>query len=488
MPVKRARCNLMALWIGLVVSAVTLPSALAQSTLSPEAKTALQEGIAAAKFQNWDSAQKYFDEALAAAPGAPEVLFNQGLLYDRKGGAELVASAWYRAYLAAAPKAQNRSQVEARLIELHAGAEARAAKYMATAKEAARQLAPAVSVYFLPGQSNCEGGFRELLGREISVGHFESVDEIVAWFQGNECHNDFLHSIVSAMFFLEQPQEAPRYIEKISGPWKVGALRLYATVKWMEGDKTSALKLVEEAETVATQLLKDYEKSAVPEHKSNILRLRSEMAIAWCVVENVSKARRSFERIDPNLVTDIVTIQVDSYFDENSPFGRAFAAVAAALLLTGKEKETRAMLRTMVSKIRDDWAREQVQSRFGKVLERLTNTPHEDLIGIWRGYPKFFEVYILDGHGWLHNARTAEYSFYSMPEQDYWSEVVKGDSFGLSQYVLYSDGGKFLTTISGLDAETTVKNLSEGSANLLLGSRKIKEYAEAWREKGAPAQ
>ena len=270
-PVRRACGVWAALWIGLFLSVATSPPALAQSTLIPEAKAALQEGIAAAKFQNWDAAQKYFDDALAAAPGAPEVLFNLGLLNDRKGGAELVASAWYRAYLAAVPDAQNRSQVEARLIDLHASAEATAAKYMATAKEAAKQSIITASVVTSNPDSsiNCDGGFRTLLRSEVQSGHMESVEEIIQWFQGHECQNDMLYYVVATLFALQQPAvalsstkktpkwtrvatlfalqwdaETSRYIERLSGLWKDSALALYADVKWREGgDKTSAVKL-----------------------------------------------------------------------------------------------------------------------------------------------------------------------------------------------------------------------------------------------------
>ena len=68
-------------------------------------------------------------------------------------------------------------------------------------------------------------------------------------------------------------------------------------------------------------------------------------------------------------------------------------------------------------------------------------------------------------------------------EQQFWIELAQG-KLGLYDDI-YRNGGKFLATASGMNVENTAVNLSEGSAALLLGSRIIKEYAEAWRTEGA---
>lgn len=471
-----------------VLSAVTSPSSLAQSTLSPAAKEALQEGITAAKNQNWDAAQKHFDAAYDASPGASEILFNMGLLNDLKGGVELVASAWYRAYLAAVPNTPNRTQIEARLIDLHASVEARAAKYMAVAKEIAKQLVPTVSVSAysaLPGfiDSDCDGGFGDLLKSAMFSGDIESIDEVIDWFQGNECQNYFRYSVIAAAFALEQPRVASRYIGKMSGPWKVSALNLFAAVKWSEGDKASAIKLVEEAEVVATQLLKGSGKSALLE-KYNALRLRSEMAVAWCLVGKVAKARGSLERIDPNTGAEPELQNGDS-IRMTAVFGLAFVTVAATLVSTGNEKEAKATLRAIVSKIRHDWTREYVQRSFEGDFEDLKNTPREDLIrGLDENFSVFYQLRRSDEHVRLMNSlsvKTARES--DKTEQDYWIDWAKGDLILFGD--VYRDGEKFLATDSGLDVENTVAKLSKGSDALLLGSRTIKEIAEAWGKEGA---
>lgn len=108
--------------------------------LSAEATEAMQYGVAAAKQQEWELAIKYFDKAREAAPYAPNVLFNLALAHDNKGSHELIAIAWFRAFLAAAPGAANAEQVRGRIVALKVKAEANIAKLIAKAEEAAEQI------------------------------------------------------------------------------------------------------------------------------------------------------------------------------------------------------------------------------------------------------------------------------------------------------------------------------------------------------------
>ena len=98
---------------GLKVGAVYAQSS--GSTLSPEAEQAILRGKAAAQQQKWDLAIKYFGEARKAAPNSPHVLFNLALAYDKSGGKEFLAIAWYRAYLTSAPNAPDAEEVRSRI-------------------------------------------------------------------------------------------------------------------------------------------------------------------------------------------------------------------------------------------------------------------------------------------------------------------------------------------------------------------------------------
>ena len=75
--------------------------------LPPEAQQAIQNGKDAAQQKNYLSAIRYFEQARAMAPNAPEIYGYLGLTESKIGGRELRAVAWYGAYLAANPKAPN---------------------------------------------------------------------------------------------------------------------------------------------------------------------------------------------------------------------------------------------------------------------------------------------------------------------------------------------------------------------------------------------
>jgi len=85
--------------------------------LDPQALQAIYKGLAAAKYKRWERSVKFFNEARRIEPASPRVLFNLALVNDDIGR-ELIAIAWYRAYLAAAPEAVNAREVRARIAEL----------------------------------------------------------------------------------------------------------------------------------------------------------------------------------------------------------------------------------------------------------------------------------------------------------------------------------------------------------------------------------
>jgi len=92
------------------------PPAFAQ--FSPEAQQAIQNGKDAAQQKDYLSAIRYFEQARAAAPNAPEIYGYLGLAESKVGGRELRAVAWYGAYLAANPKAGNAAAVNNAMAEL----------------------------------------------------------------------------------------------------------------------------------------------------------------------------------------------------------------------------------------------------------------------------------------------------------------------------------------------------------------------------------
>lgn len=100
----------------------------------------LAKGFAAAKAKDWESAIASFQEAQSKTSLDPVVLFNLGLAYDMQGGRELLAICWYKAYLAAAPKASNAKAAQERITQLDAQAEKNIRLLIQRAYDAATDL------------------------------------------------------------------------------------------------------------------------------------------------------------------------------------------------------------------------------------------------------------------------------------------------------------------------------------------------------------
>lgn len=110
------------------------------SVRPPGAEDALKRGFAMAQRQRWGLAIRYFGNAQKLAPLDPVVLFNLALANDRAPGRNVVAAAWYRAYLAAAPNAQNAEKVRARIVDLEIETEALVLDMLETALTVSAQL------------------------------------------------------------------------------------------------------------------------------------------------------------------------------------------------------------------------------------------------------------------------------------------------------------------------------------------------------------
>lgn len=129
--------------------------------LTTDVRDALERGVAAARGQQWLVALQQFDIAFDKAPTAPEVLFNLALANDRMGGREIRAIGWYRAYLAAAPRAANRDQIVARIAGLEVAARTTAQGLINKAL-AANKL--------LPTESDRTGGLSDIGRAQAKLG------------------------------------------------------------------------------------------------------------------------------------------------------------------------------------------------------------------------------------------------------------------------------------------------------------------------------
>jgi len=101
---------------------------------------ALERGMSAVDAKSWKLAAQYFEEARKANPGDPEVLFKLALATDRIGRRELLAIAWYRAFLATVPDAQTVARVKKQILVLEMRAEAKLLALLQTIEKTADMI------------------------------------------------------------------------------------------------------------------------------------------------------------------------------------------------------------------------------------------------------------------------------------------------------------------------------------------------------------
>lgn len=133
-----------AFWTVLLAGVIILTAPAdgrAQSTVRPAAaEQALNRGFEMAQRERWSLAIRYFGNAQELAPTDPVILFNLALANDRAAGRDVIATAWYRAYLEAAPNADNAAKVRARVTDLEIEVEATIVDLLDTARAISQQL------------------------------------------------------------------------------------------------------------------------------------------------------------------------------------------------------------------------------------------------------------------------------------------------------------------------------------------------------------
>jgi len=123
-----------------VFTATFVQAQTSGTALSPDVQKSYESGYAAAEQGEWVLAIEHFSEAQKAAPESPEVLFNLALSCSNAGGRDILAIAWFRAYLAAAPKAPNAQQVRKEIASLEAKVEATIRNLIGLAMDTAEEI------------------------------------------------------------------------------------------------------------------------------------------------------------------------------------------------------------------------------------------------------------------------------------------------------------------------------------------------------------
>jgi hypothetical protein len=112
----------------------------AEPVLPESVQKAVRRGLKAAKNEEWKLAVHYFGEARKKAPRNPRIIYYMALAHDKAGGRELLAIAWFRAYLALAPESKVTAEVRERVKKLEGESRKTARKLVGIAVTAARQL------------------------------------------------------------------------------------------------------------------------------------------------------------------------------------------------------------------------------------------------------------------------------------------------------------------------------------------------------------
>jgi tetratricopeptide (TPR) repeat protein len=122
------------------------PQFFSTDNISPEAEKNFIRGLEAAKSSDWSLASGYFLEAQKKAPFYAPLLFNLGLA-SSKAGNDATAMAWFAAYLAASPNAENAAVVRQEMTKLKAVMKDKSARIYQSAFQAAEQIPKDTSEY-----------------------------------------------------------------------------------------------------------------------------------------------------------------------------------------------------------------------------------------------------------------------------------------------------------------------------------------------------
>jgi len=219
-----------------------------EETLPPDLQKKFEKGLAAAEASSWDIAVKYFKEILADRPFYFPAYFNIALAHE-KAGNELAALAYFKGYLHHVAAAEDRAQVEKEVTRLEVSVEAKIAKIMKQAEEAALtvpegkdqwsspRLEALKSVYYQYTNMLDEEGAKNFARRHLSQDKYYSA---------NNTHVIIADNYISD----EQVDKGLDMVASLPAEDRSGTLCKAAEKVYYAGDKGRAAKLLGEAEKI----------------------------------------------------------------------------------------------------------------------------------------------------------------------------------------------------------------------------------------------
>ena len=384
-------------------------TAWAGPQLPAAAAEALRQGAQAAEHGEWTRALDQFNKALAAAPGAPEVVFDLALVNDKMGGGELAAIAWYRAYLALAPTAANRSDVSARVKELEAavhtssegliqkalavnrnlpeGNRVNGLSAIANSEAALGQSAAALALigeanpgdllnsYELSysGQNKDDAVIRardsvyDNLAKSLAVaGDFSKAEEAIHRISsGNQYydpHSSALYDIVAALAFKPDFEHASSYAELLHGRLRMVAFENIAEEQFKKGDKAGAKRSIDKAVSAFSKLNRN-ERNSIAGYDI------AKLALSVSRIEGLDAARSVFATIDWTWRKKdawlSLNMAAEDYIDALVESGRIDEAKALLAKMKGDRGPTSPQSRA------DDVIKQAEASKVGPIATRL---------------------------------------------------------------------------------------------------------------------
>jgi tetratricopeptide (TPR) repeat protein len=129
------------LLITLTAPLISFAQTSAPPLLPPEAQELVKKGILAAKQQDYLLATRFFQDARKMAPQAPEIYYDLGLAESKIPGREVRAIAWFGAYLAANPNAQNAAAVKDQIDVLDVKSQGNMSRLIQSVQDTASKIA-----------------------------------------------------------------------------------------------------------------------------------------------------------------------------------------------------------------------------------------------------------------------------------------------------------------------------------------------------------
>lgn len=201
------------------------------------AENSMARGVAMAQRKQWPLAIKYFKAAFQATPTDPRVLFNLGLAHDRAGGRSLVAAAWYRAFLIAAPEAGNSAKVQKRVVDLEIETESQIARLLQTAQTIASQVSGKGKTTVLDRIARAHAENGDIASAQQASQSIKNAGRQSAWSQA------LIAALQARSGLFDQAASLAKSIR--SRPAQAWALAEIAVLNAGKGDFAAALALVE---------------------------------------------------------------------------------------------------------------------------------------------------------------------------------------------------------------------------------------------------